>query len=179
MKFSIFVLLCSSGIAMKDNFESIYYVVSSIILPISVIVAIITLCFSNHSLKKQLKQSNDSLLKQLQHDSDLQKKQAQETFFSEYTRRYQEIILHMPTDNNHPEWLKYVQLYFDLCSEEFHLHQMGLIDDTVWSLWVDGMRDTMKPISYKLAWQNHLGQLYSDKNFIYFMDNTIMNYGNN
>ena len=161
------------------NLESIYYCVSSIVLPISVIVAIVTLCVSNQKLKQQMKLSNDSLLKQLHQNSELQKKQAQETFFSEYTRRYQEIIIHMPIDNKHPEWLKYVQLYFDLCSEEFHLHEMGLIDDKVWILWVEGMQETMKQNSFRVAWKHPLGQLYTDDNFIRFMDNKVINPSSN
>lgn len=137
------------------------------------------LCVSNQKLNKQMQQSNDSLLKQLQHDSDLQRKQAQESFFSEYTRRYQDIILHMPAEESHPEWLKYVQLYFDLCSEEFHLQEMGLIDDKVWRLWVEGMQETMKQKSLRTAWKYPLGQLYTDESFISFMDNTIINFCSN
>lgn len=149
---------------MKENLEQFYFIVSSLMLTVSTIVALVALFFSNRKL-----------LKQLQQNSDLHKKQAQETFFSEYTKRYQDIILGMPVEENHPKWLKYVQLYFDLCSEEFHLHKKGLIDEYVWTLWVEGMQVTMKQKSLRLAWQNHLGVLYTDPDFISFMHNTIIN----
>ena len=105
---------------------------------------------------------------------DLQTKQALQTFFAEYTRRYQDNMLHMPNDENDPMLLTYIRLYFDLCSEEYHLREMGLIDDKVWTLWVQGMQDEMKRKSFKNAWINPLGQHYQDEGFISFVDNILI-----
>lgn len=160
---------------MKTSVELIYYVISSIMITLSAIVSIIALYASNRSLKKQLKQSNESLLKQLKHNSDLQIKQSQETFFAEYTKRYQDIILHLPDNEKNIQWIKYVRLYFDLCSEEYHLHEIGLINEKVWQLWVDGMRDDVKRQSFRNAWIHPLGQNYNDKGFVNFMNHEIIN----
>lgn len=75
-------------------------------------------------------------------------KQSRNDFFAEYTRRYQDIILHMPdevfegTAKVDGATLKYMQLYYDLCSEEFHLHENGLVPDDVWDNWKEGMEIT-------------------------------------
>lgn len=94
-------------------------------------------------------------------------------FFTEYTRRYQDIILRMPEDPSDPQFLKYMQLYFGLCSEEFYLYKKGLIDKNVWDLWVDGMALTMKKRSFKTAWQGHLAQHYNDDDFLHFISELI------
>lgn len=96
-------------------------------------------------------------------------------FFSEYTRRYQDLILHSPCDfhclsiSNEKE-KTFMQLYFDLCSEEFYLHNQGVIDDHVWNLWVEGMKAAMIKQNFQAAWK-YLAQLYDDQNFIHFMNN--------
>ncbi|HEU0283278.1 MAG TPA: hypothetical protein VFQ99_05800 [Gallionella sp.] len=59
--------------------------------------------------------------------------------FSEYTKRYQEIILHFPETINEPTFdfaadqnrnctMRYMRAYFDLCFEEWYLKQRELID---------------------------------------------------
>jgi len=63
-----------------------------------------------------------------------------------------------------------MQLYFDLCSEEFYLHNQGVIDDHVWNLWVEGMKAAMIKQNFQAAWK-YLAQLYDDQNFIHFMNN--------
>ena len=53
--------------------------------------------------------------------------------FSEYTRRYQEILINMPesifngTEHINAKAQMYMRLYFDLCSEEYHLWRKGMI----------------------------------------------------
>lgn len=72
--------------------------------------------------------------------------QSRNDFYAEYTRRYQDIILAMPdavfegTAKAEGATLKYMQLYFDLCSEEYHLHQNGLVPDNVWDNWKEGWK---------------------------------------
>ena len=145
-----------------------------VIMTISMVAAIISLVCSQKALSKELKEANKRMMTQLEHNQDLQTKQAQESFFAEYTRRYQDIILHMPDNDKDPRWLKYVQLYFDLCSEEYHLHEEGVINNRVWKLWVEGMQDTMKREVFRNAWKGELGQYYSDNKFVNFMHHDVM-----
>lgn len=153
---------------------TIYYIVSMVVMTISMLLLFGSIVWSHKGLTKELREANKRLAKQLQHNQDLQTKQAQQTFFAEYTRRYQDIILHLPGDEKDPPLLKYMQLYFDLCSEEYHLHQMGLIEENVWKLWVEGMQDAMKRPSFQNAWKNPLGQHYSDQGFISFVNNELL-----
>lgn len=95
-------------------------------------------------------------------------------FFIEYTRRYQELILHMPKDIetmsvDDSEVKKHMRLYFDLCSEEYYMNMHGLIDKKVWALWVDGIETAMSRPIYKNAWEK-LGHHYDDDNFKKFMN---------
>lgn len=79
--------------------------------------------------------------------------------FSEYTRRYQELLINMPpnmvccTDHLNDEILIYMRLYFDLCSEEFHLWKKGMIPNQVWEIWKEGMQITTNRPIYKMAWK--------------------------
>lgn len=90
--------------------------------------------------------------------------QNRKNFFAEYTRRYQDIILAMPdgvfagTAGVNSTTLKYMNLYFDLCSEEYHLYQEGLLPDEVWYNWVEGMRVTTNLALYRQCWERLKGQ---------------------
>ena len=76
----------------------------------------------------------------------LQTKVTQMSFFAEYTKRYQEIILNTPEDLNDETNLdnqdvkRYLRVYFDLCSEEFFLHKKGYVNKEVWIEWEEGMK---------------------------------------
>lgn len=93
--------------------------------------------------------------------------------FTEYTKRYQDLILKMPEDldissvSNRDVDI-YMRLYFDLCSEEFYLHTKGVIDPYVWTLWADGIRTNMRKEAYRTAWKM-LGGYYDAPLFIHFM----------
>lgn len=105
--------------------------------------------------------------------------------FAEYTRRYQEIMIQMPDSilngsamSSDPCVAKYMLLYFDLCSEEFHLRQQGFIPDDVWNNWVEGMRLTVKSRIYYTSWQRLAHSFNSD--FVHFMNHDVLknNYDN-
>lgn len=70
-------------------------------------------------------------------------KQRKLQMFAEYTRRYQDIFMNMPDDIYNgtakidTRTKRYMRLYFDLCSEEFHLWQNKEVPDEVWNLWVE------------------------------------------
>jgi hypothetical protein len=73
--------------------------------------------------------------------------------FSEYTRRYQEFILHLPDNVNDEsfdlqrsemvgdrnKFMRYMRAYCDMCFDEFWLRRSGLLDKDIWSVWEYGM----------------------------------------
>ena len=104
--------------------------------------------------------------------------QSKQMFFAEYTKRYQDIIMAMPAEVFSGEarmdntTLKYMQLYFDLCSEEYHLHKQGVIPDDVWNNWKEGMELIMKVKLYKTCWTHRSGLYNSD--FADFFDREVI-----
>lgn len=102
--------------------------------------------------------------------------------FSEYTRRYQELLINMPpnmvccTNHLNDEILIYMRLYFDLCSEEFHLWKKGMIPNQVWEMWKEGMQITTNRPIYKMAWKE-LSVEYNRDFWRYFNKEVINNKG--
>ena len=66
----------------------------------------------------------------------------------------------------------YMRLYFDLCSEEYHLWRKGLIPNKVWDMWVEGMQITTNRPIYKMAWKE-LSAEYNKDFERYFNDEVI------
>jgi len=86
--------------------------------------------------------------------------------FTEYTRRYQEIMLQIPLAAFQEDFrfeslvmeerehlLRRMRAYFDLCSEEQHLNKKGRLEAEVWSYWRDGMIDLLRHPAFKEAWE--------------------------
>lgn len=82
--------------------------------------------------------------------------------FSEYTRRYAEIVKVLPSESRDPngnfdvESLRAAErgvvenaarAYINLCSEEFYLHGRGRIDKETWNIWRLSMEDV-----FRLPW---------------------------
>ena len=93
-------------------------------------------------------------------------KQLQLNFFSEYTRRYQEITLNLPESINEEDFdydslspdikdktMRYMRAYFDLCSEEYFLKRKGSIDNETWSEWETGMKFAFSKSAFQQAWK--------------------------
>ena len=70
--------------------------------------------------------------------------------FTDYTKRYQEIMLHIPEEVFSEEGIDYdseagrniilyMRAYFDLCSEEFYLSK-GHINMKIWHEWESGIK---------------------------------------
>ena len=70
--------------------------------------------------------------------------------------------------------LKYLQLYFDLCNEEYYIYHKGLIPDQVWDNWMEGMRITTKLQLYKQGWKGLSGDYNID--FYQFFEHEIINH---
>ncbi|MCG7970003.1 MAG: hypothetical protein JBO36_05035 [Candidatus Thiodiazotropha taylori] len=94
------------------------------------------------------------------------RKQLQLTVFTDYTKRYQEIILNFPEEINRDDFdfdkldtekrdktLRYMRAYFDLCSEEYFLHSKGDIDEATWNEWRSGMRFAFSKSAFKKGWE--------------------------
>lgn len=99
--------------------------------------------------------------------------------FSEYTRRYQEILINMPesifngTEHINAKAQMYMRLYFDLCSEEYHLWRKGMIPNQIWEMWKEGMQITTNRPIYKKAWKD-LSVEYN-KDFWQYFNREVIN----
>ena len=93
-------------------------------------------------------------------------KHNQLSFFTEYTRRYQEIMLHIYSVKENDK-SPYIRLYFDLCSEEFYLHNNGHLPDDIWNMWMEGMRLIVNNQDFITEWKR-ASQSYDDVFCIFF-----------
>ncbi|WP_423149721.1 hypothetical protein [Rubrolithibacter danxiaensis] len=93
------------------------------------------------------------------------RKQMELTFYTDYTKRYQEIILNFPENINECDFdfkkldriiynktMRYMRAYFDLCSEEYDLAKKGLIGQETWKDWEEGIAFALKKPAFKQAW---------------------------
>ena len=110
-------------------------------------------------------------------------KQDQHLFYAEYTRRYQSFVMGVPDDvyfgnaSVTSNSLKYVQVYFDLCNEEYLLYQRGLIDDVVWKTWKEGMAFTIRTAKgdlYLKCWKKLKEHDYYNEEFVVFFEDEIL-----
>jgi hypothetical protein len=113
-------------------------------------------------------------------------KQLQLNFFSEYTKRYQEITLNFPESINEDDFdfdsldkdqrdktLRYMRAYFDLCSEEYFLKRRKNIDQATWDEWETGMKFSFSKTAFLKAWKMlQLDTIYYG-DFTKFVDETI------
>ena len=87
------------------------------------------------------------------------------SFFADYTKRYQEIMLNLPLnlhavdfdfdilpDDVKDKTLRYMRSYFDLCSEEYDLWQAGYIEERIWNNWKEGIEYAFSQKAYRIAW---------------------------
>ena len=94
------------------------------------------------------------------------RKQLQLNFFAEYTKRYQEIILNFPESINEKDFdfksldqdernktLRYMRVYFDLCSEEYFLWQSKHIDEKTWREWESGIKYAFSKTAFREGWR--------------------------
>lgn len=120
----------------------------------------------------------------LRSEADENRKLHKLTIFSEYTKRYNDIMLHMPEEifaqetKLTKETHKYARLYFNLCSEEFYLKEHGLIDAEIWNNWNDGIITRMKSPVMQAEWNSFREEEY-DKKFRKYIDNIIAQTSNN
>lgn len=109
---------------------------------LSVVVALGAFWWQANALKKQLMLQN----------------------FSDYTKRYQEIIQRFPENINEPTFsldalddnytpiMRAMRMYFDLCFEEWYLNKRGFIDQRIWDIWHGGMKTALSKTAFIQAW---------------------------
>lgn len=108
------------------------------------------------------------------------------TNISEYTKRYQDIILNLPRsvlddDFNLNEFeeeekfkiLRYMWIYFDLCFEEYTLFELKLIDKEVWKLWKLGIKSSLKRSAFEQSWHVISQNTSYNSKFRSFMESII------
>jgi hypothetical protein len=85
--------------------------------------------------------------------------------FSDYTKRYSDIMVKMPKEVINPyfdifeldkdkqeEVIRAIWPFFDLCYEEYCLYRERLISRRLWNIWKHNMRLAMQRRSFYQAW---------------------------
>lgn len=100
--------------------------------------------------------------------------------YSEYTKRYQDFFMKIPDgvyEGTAPldvNTIRYIRIYFDLCSEEYHLLKAKEITEDVWKVWEEGMQTALDNEIYIKAW-GKLKHEYNQDFRTYFEDNVVGN----
>ena len=149
--------------------------IASILTIITIIIIVIWNSKQYKQMNKQLEIENNQLI--------IQNEQIKHNYFSEYTKRYQEIIIHFPENINEDSFsyesldddievktMRYMRVYFDLCSEEFFLHQNKYIYDKVWKEWEEGMSFAFNKTAFRIAWERISRQSTFYKDFKKFVN---------
>jgi hypothetical protein len=107
--------------------------------------------------------------------------------FSEYTRRYGEIVRELPSEARRPgghfvfdeldteeqgRVLNIARAYLNLCSEEYFLHSRGRIDDETWAIWQGGIVEVFRAPWIQSTW-TMLKPEYDFFEFCSFLDDCI------
>ena len=124
---------------------------TDLIQTIVLFITILGLIYTIYHNRKQLENFNEEMKLNL---------------FADYTKRYQEIMLQLPYEINKKDFdysllsdkkkyriLKYMQAYFDLCSEEYDLYQNRFLSDEVWKNWEEGIKNALSKKAYRDAWR--------------------------
>jgi len=130
--------------------------IAAIATIIGVLIAAISVFIAFWTIKNEIKKQRDI---------------SQQRFFAEYTKRYQEIILHLPEDLDNvtvledKETKRYLRVYFDLCSEEYFLYTKGHINEEDWKEWKDGMKSAFHKKAILEYWQKRKTGFYDFKEY--------------
>jgi hypothetical protein len=151
-----------------DTIKDIVEVITNIVVSIGVFIAYF-------GFKNELKKQREEKEKRRK-EEEKQTEIAQLSFFSEYTKRYQKIVLNLPENQDdieiftdeHKRWLR---VYFDLCSEEYFLKEEGYINIKVWNEWEEGMKNTFGKKAILAYWQE---RKISYKEFNQFVENKLI-----
>jgi len=104
--------------------------------------------------------------------------------YSDYTKRYQEIILHFPEDINQSDFdlssrddrsdvMRYMRAYYDLCYEEHDLSKRRLIDKQIWLSWLGGMQFALSKPAFRQAWEQIKTDTQYAEDFCLLVDESL------
>jgi hypothetical protein len=110
--------------------------------------------------------------------------------YSDYTKRYQEIVLLLPEDifeagfvlprrPNDNQIVNAMRIYFDLCFEEWHLHKRKLIREDIWTIWHQGIRTALSRPAFVQAWPIIKNSSEFGEEFEAFIDKNLALHGTN
>ena len=131
--------------------------ITTIATVIIAFTAVIGVYITSRSLKETIDQYKISI--------DQYKEQLQLTVFTDYTKRYQDIVINFPECINEEDFdfnkldkdvkektLRYMRAYFDLCSEECFLYGQGKIGENTWKEWKSGIKYAFTKTAFKAGW---------------------------
>ena len=92
-------------------------------------------------------------------------KLAQYQFCVAYTKRFQDILIRLPSkalDPSDEAWKGVppdavagpIRAYIDLCAEQEFMQRVGALPDEVWDLWTPGIVNMFKLPAVKATWQS-------------------------
>jgi hypothetical protein len=104
-----------------------------------------------------------SQLAQIEEQTRISNEQALVGYLSEYTKRYQEIVINLPEEINEPTFdmanhpdrkatMRFMRAYIDLCYEEWFLHNGNYLGEELWGIWSDGIATAMSKTAFRDAW---------------------------
>lgn len=108
--------------------------------------------------------------------------------FTEYTRRYSEIMSALPFEARRPDgsfdlsaepvevkqrYLSTMREYFNLCSEELYLFRRGRVDRDTWDIWKAGIGEVARFPCFSVAWNTLRTEYLSFASFVEFMDDLV------
>ena len=142
-------------IEAENTFMAEIGVYANIATIVAAIVAVIAVIVTVKSLRISMEQFNEQL---------------QLTVFTDYTKRYQEIMLNFPESINEETFdfdkldegdekkvkektLRYMRAYFDLCSEEYFLYSQGKIGANTWREWKSGIEYAFSKTAFIKGWE--------------------------
>ncbi|MBD2770640.1 hypothetical protein [Iningainema tapete] len=108
---------------------------------------------------------------------------------SEYTKRYQEIILNLPKSVIFDDFnlasldmaeqdkiLRYMWIYFDLCYEEYSIYNdLRLVNKTLWKRWKSGMQSSFDRPAFQQSWYLISQNTTYPRPFVNFINSMIKN----
>lgn len=101
--------------------------------------------------------------------------------FSDYARRYAEVIERLPERIHEPtcrlddfaatdDVMPILRGYFSVCFEEWYLHERGYFDHGMWDLWCEGLRNLLKKPAVREAWERIANDTDYGPGFVAFME---------
>lgn len=104
--------------------------------------------------------------------------------FSDYARRYAEVIERLPERIHEPHChladlgpaetiMPPIRTFFATCFEEWYLHERGYFDQGMWDMWRRGMSNLLAKPAIREAWERISGDTDYGTEFIAFVSDEL------